>query len=1276
MCRTSSSPKLMQLNSTDRDGRRLRCLFTAAPDTDDFPDDPYILRKEGMLCAQHALNALLQGQYFTAVDLAEIARRLDAEERKVTGDSTSESQNMDDSGYFSLQVISEALKPFNLTLRVAPTNASDVINFYRSHSAFICHRHQHFFTVRKIGEHWYNLNSMLDGPELISQTYSELYLAQLQKEGCTILAVEGDLPVNRVDSYVNSPVSYSARSSAGYSSASSKSEQKSRPLNSSGNAEFSAQPTTAFTNPSPGSAVYQEDDPALQTALLESIRDLRDQLPSISDEFVAQQSSTSPTVEQNPAMPGTVAQVEDLRLRRAQFLDHPTEFLQIHGEACKIYADAAAANAATATWRRWQGNPSVMIDRFDVRAHLDTLPSKEGATGKRKSSTTTQKMDSYLNYERFRILVINDFLKVPEEHFLKQMYLEEHFGSSVITSVVKREEAKKKQLAPERAAIGYSYEDSTELCTDTAKTKPWNESINKQPSVSQLLSSDEEDLDELKGEEFDVHLDINQLTKEDILELDRLGARYHIKPGDFAKFLRQDEIERQEVHSSDILREEQDPLRQIIEAGKETFERTATKNTMLRKEEPSVQLADSDYSNSSSSSHSSSNGEVTFITSFGGESPQKMPAKAKAKLKSPFDVAGPYKERFHGGRSKSKKKIFHSTSSEDSSSNYRRRRDYRRRRCASSSDVESKSHSKRRRRHKISSNSRHTRRNRHRRKSYSCSTSSDRSNTRRSRSRTTSSSANGDGSNNDTKKSCGSGDDASHHSASAKSGNSRSSSVQTTGSRISSNNVQLYSEERAHGSQQSDASILSIHSSMSDSEKERREVENTKRRLRRTKREFMNAKNVANVVTNDDHSKVSAFCVFFYLNAKFEYGFFNKKTTKPTGAELLKMRTQRALRKMLARNQQEEKMKREERRRERMIGCIMAGNVIVRGRKSAAEITDAVFDIAIQLHPAGAVDDANATGGREINMPRSDGRWICWVEGCCQLFGNQILLKKHLHNVHNIGTYVTEYICPESGCLKVFESKKLCRDHVHSAHGDYRCNVCEKRFQSRGSWKKHEKIHEGYKCSHEGCKRTFQKHNELRKHVAQMHPLPLDCTECGKTFSQRQCLRRHLRSHVNFIPCPVSGCTHKASKSGIARHVKENHADKLVDQRKEESLLREKLHFVCPNCGKHFAIARYLTRHVQRMHEGKKGKPRRLYECFVKGCGLKFRSLVQLKDHNNTHTGLKPYVCEESGCGHTFACRSSLQQHMKKIHVKSLSVVETVKFFSGLHSMGRMSENG
>lgn len=37
-------------------------------------------RQQGQLCAQHALNALLQEPLFTAIDLAEIARQLDQDE--------------------------------------------------------------------------------------------------------------------------------------------------------------------------------------------------------------------------------------------------------------------------------------------------------------------------------------------------------------------------------------------------------------------------------------------------------------------------------------------------------------------------------------------------------------------------------------------------------------------------------------------------------------------------------------------------------------------------------------------------------------------------------------------------------------------------------------------------------------------------------------------------------------------------------------------------------------------------------------------------------------------------------------------------------------------------------------------------------------------------------------------------------------------------------------------------------------------------------------------
>lgn len=51
------------------------------------------------------------GNYFTAVDLAEIGRQLDNQEQLVGGRKRgSESQNYDDSGYFSIQVCTFYIK--------------------------------------------------------------------------------------------------------------------------------------------------------------------------------------------------------------------------------------------------------------------------------------------------------------------------------------------------------------------------------------------------------------------------------------------------------------------------------------------------------------------------------------------------------------------------------------------------------------------------------------------------------------------------------------------------------------------------------------------------------------------------------------------------------------------------------------------------------------------------------------------------------------------------------------------------------------------------------------------------------------------------------------------------------------------------------------------------------------------------------------------------------------------------------------------------------------
>ncbi|XP_029172462.1 ataxin-3-like isoform X2 [Nylanderia fulva] len=153
-------------------------------------------KQEGYLCAQHCLNALLQGPYFNAVDLASFGHQMDEEERIRMAESGVDSEdyklfleqpsgNMDDSGYFSVQVISSALKVWGLEL--IPYNSTEPTALLAQNDpsrmrAYICNYKGHWFTIRKLGNQWFNLNSMLSGPQLISDTYLAMYLAQLLQE--------------------------------------------------------------------------------------------------------------------------------------------------------------------------------------------------------------------------------------------------------------------------------------------------------------------------------------------------------------------------------------------------------------------------------------------------------------------------------------------------------------------------------------------------------------------------------------------------------------------------------------------------------------------------------------------------------------------------------------------------------------------------------------------------------------------------------------------------------------------------------------------------------------------------------------------------------------------------------------------------------------------------------------------------------------------------------------------------------------------------------------
>ncbi|KAG0264255.1 Ataxin-3 [Actinomortierella ambigua] len=193
---------------------------------------PYIFheQQEGNLCAQHCLNALLQGPYFTAIELADLARQLDQRERDALEGWTpsggaragSQSQNMDDSGFFSVQVISEALAIWQL--QIIPWGSQDVKDAKQHpefEQAFILNLHEHWFTLRRFGpstKRWYDLNSMHPAARPMSDTYLGMTLSQLEAEQYSVFVVrplQGGALASPEVIHVSSSSSSKSRSEAG-----------------------------------------------------------------------------------------------------------------------------------------------------------------------------------------------------------------------------------------------------------------------------------------------------------------------------------------------------------------------------------------------------------------------------------------------------------------------------------------------------------------------------------------------------------------------------------------------------------------------------------------------------------------------------------------------------------------------------------------------------------------------------------------------------------------------------------------------------------------------------------------------------------------------------------------------------------------------------------------------------------------------------------------------------------------------------------------------------
>lgn len=200
-------------------------------DTMNGVDDVWIYheRQESKLCGQHALNNLVQMPVFTVGMLTDIAHELDdAEMAKYAEDPDGGinskdylkrlqegSGNVDEFGNFSIQVLQSALeKQYNNNqqnntnkkkknggggIRLYHLSEKDLWIDHRGKDvtdfqAFLCHGHDHWFAIRKVAGRFWNLNSTIDKPYVVTHYQVGLELQTAEKEGFTVFCVPTGLP--------------------------------------------------------------------------------------------------------------------------------------------------------------------------------------------------------------------------------------------------------------------------------------------------------------------------------------------------------------------------------------------------------------------------------------------------------------------------------------------------------------------------------------------------------------------------------------------------------------------------------------------------------------------------------------------------------------------------------------------------------------------------------------------------------------------------------------------------------------------------------------------------------------------------------------------------------------------------------------------------------------------------------------------------------------------------------------------------------------------------
>ncbi|XP_051251664.1 zinc finger protein 708 [Dicentrarchus labrax] len=253
---------------------------------------------------------------------------------------------------------------------------------------------------------------------------------------------------------------------------------------------------------------------------------------------------------------------------------------------------------------------------------------------------------------------------------------------------------------------------------------------------------------------------------------------------------------------------------------------------------------------------------------------------------------------------------------------------------------------------------------------------------------------------------------------------------------------------------------------------------------------------------------------------------------------------------------------------------------------------------------------------------------LCSV--CGAAFTGVLRLREHEIKEHGLLPYACDY------CPKRFNHKAHRDLHVKARHTGEKtchCDICGKGYSCVSVLKTHRMTHFDKTFICDVCGKSFYHACHLTRHkLVHQEVRPYRCSTCGKGFTQAANLRSHQAVHTGERQlCSVCGKSYRCLKNHvISKHSHELPADQLPAR---DAIV------ACEACGKKFPNPSQLRVH-QRSHTGEKP-----FHCDV--CGKSYRLKELLRDHRYTHTGEKPYRC--SLCSKTFNLAASFMRH-RSIH--------------------------